>query len=421
MICWHRRPARPLAWAAAVGISSLVLAPEAWAKPPAGTGDTPPPAEKKAGEEDEKAGEDEDVRGKSQALPPPDLGGWGVGGDEEKGRFSPQGKTGRLKELEDAEGKVRGEEAPVKPGPAGHAYLDAAIGLGSIRVPVNPTGSTQIAPAASFIFAAGYRIGDVFGLGLRFPVSTGAVDGPLEPAEGGIQTRDKDAYKRIATGAFEIAVRPTFLLGSYWRLPLVLAFAMPTASGDMFAGPDSRADIGTAIVNQAAAASRGFKERALFSPHRMGVTPGGGILFDRGSISASAETKVELMFRVGGSDPPPPPTAPGVVDPQYEARGAAFNWVTDLGFYYHFMDELVSPGAHLWLAVGSATDSAEAVDYGGAQAVLEPAIKTAVPLLEGTDFAIDAELSWIVPLGGELGGANQAFAHGPHLRAGVVF
>ena len=57
------------------------------------------------------------------------------------------------------------------------------------------------------------------------------------------------------------------------------ALTIPTATGDIFAGPDDRAELGTAIVNQAASQSRGWEDRALFQHKRFGITPSVGLLY----------------------------------------------------------------------------------------------------------------------------------------------
>ena len=112
-------------------------------------------------------------------------GGWGVGGTEEEGRFKPRGKTGRLKELEDDQKDDEEDEDFVPPdiGAPGYAYLDTAIGFGDITIVAQDSGATNVTPTASFLIGLGYRIGEMWNLGIRFPISTGASDGPIDPTQ----------------------------------------------------------------------------------------------------------------------------------------------------------------------------------------------------------------------------------------------
>lgn len=431
----------------ALTLALLAAAPIVWAG-------TPPEGEDKGGgKEAEKpapAEGDKPVEGEGEGAekpkelptPPPDLGGWGVGGKDDEGRFGPQGQTGKLKELEE-EKKVETGEVPPNLPPPGYAYLDTVLGFGSVRVVTEPgeaTEGTKVTPTASFLIGVGYRVGDTWSIGARFPISTGSVNGPDEPYWEG--RRDPDAYKQIAIGGVELEVKPAFILSQTLRLPVGLAIVLPSGMGDYNPDPESRAGIGQAIVNQAATGSRGWEDRALFAHKRFGIVPSLGISLLDGPIEFDAATKVEIMIRTGGEDPvenhPLDASAAAAGVLQQRLRSVTYNWVTSAQFFYGIADGLFTPGARLWLAVANMgdyreNDGTEQVegftgviptgerDYSGVQLALEPQIKTKVPFTDEKNFGLDARLGYVIPLGMRLGGADDAFVSGLRIRAGMYF
>ncbi|MBW2525884.1 MAG: hypothetical protein JRI23_17005 [Deltaproteobacteria bacterium] len=391
----------------ALAIAILAAAPAALAQPEDPEEGTEEGAEGAEGEAAEAPAE--------PPPPPPDLGGWGVGGKEEEGRYKPRGKTGKLKEMEseEADDREEAEGPPILP-PPGYAYLDTAIGFGETRVVVQRTGNTDITPTASFLIGLGYRIGDTWSVGARFPISTGENNGPIVPPPE--RERDPDAYKQIAIGGIEVAARPEFILNRTMRVPASLALVIPTQSGDMNADPDNRADIGMATVNQAAAASRGYVDRALFQHKRFGIVPGVGFTYDDGTLEAGAETKIEILIRTGGEDPQETPDNVA----QVETRGAVANWVLGGRFFYGFFDGLLTPGLHLWLVAGSAADFTPAQDYSGALFVFEPWVKSDIPFTEDGMVGLNLGVGADIPAG-TLGGTNEAAVYGLRIRTGLFF
>jgi len=375
-----------------------------------------------AGDPDEKKADSDDLSGTS----------WGVGGEDVEGRYAPRGKTGKLKELEEEEQEEHEEATgPAELPPAGYAMLDFVAGFGDLAVPSTTLGSTDVEPTVSFLIAAGYRFNDVWELTLRVPISSGFNNGPVTPfreKEDNICFSDSDCYRQIAFGGVELGVRPAFILSRSWRLPIGLAFTLPTAQGDLNAGVADRGPRGQAVVNLAAAASRGWQNRALFAHQRMGITPSVGLLHRKqmgpGVIDAVASTKVEIMLKTHGEDPLPREQL-GAAEPQSETRGVAVNWVTRLGTFYDLMDGLVSPGLHVWLAVGSSgdikvdTDGNASQDFGGPQFVLEPSVRSSIPLDDANSFGVQGRLGYIIPAGGPLGGGTTVDAGMGGLRVAV--
>jgi hypothetical protein len=364
-----------------IGFAVLSLARVAAAQTPPGTGtdmeidpdakppEPPPPEEKKEPE-----------------LPPADPNAWGVGGKEEEGKFAPAGKTGALKKDEDS---VDNDPPNVLP-PPGEFSVDMVVGFGDtlVNADVEPTKATVV----SFIVGGQYRLGDVTTLGLRFPYTPiSSLTTPTIPAD----------INTFAVGNLEIAVRPSFAIGKRWRLPLGVAFYIPLASGDLLA--DDNGGFGQAIVNQAAAESRGWEENAIFASKRLGFTPSVGIAYDRGPVHASASTKLEIIKRSGGVDPEaePPPRAPTA-----KLHDPNTNWVTGLSFFYDFLGGKVTPGLRLWMALSTPPSSVGTSDYSGAQFVLEPDVTGKIPLNPKGDMALTGGLGFILPLGGHVGGAD---------------
>ena len=348
--------------------------------------------------------------------------GWGVGGTEVEGRFTPRGKTGRLKKLEEDQQEEEEEEdfTPPDLGPPGFAYLDTAIGFGDMAIAVHETGPTDVTPTASFVIGLGYRIGDMWQIAVRFPISTGKSDGPLDPHFPG--ARNPDQYTQIALGSPEIGVTPYFTLSRRVRVPVGLAFTLPIGAGDEFPPPTERAKLGQAIVQQAAAASRGWEDRALFAYNRFGIIPSGGIMFQDnvgpGKLRVNGTMKFEMMVSTGGEDPPEEKDK----KLQGRVRGVSFNWVTKGEVFYDLFDGLLSPGVKLWYAYATAHELKGSIDPGGSQFVFEPNIMTHLPFSDAKNVGIDGRLGYMIPLGGELGsGTFPSGIGGLRLTAGLFF
>lgn len=412
--------------AAALGFGLLLAAPFAYAQ--GGDDPTEDDSEGIEGIGDTDEGGDQPATDAVQDEPPSDPGGWGVGGEEVEGRYKPRGKTGKLKELEDDEAEDREEATgPVDLPPAGFAVLDFAAGFGDLAVPARLANTTDVDPTASFLISAGYRVDDIWQITLRFPVSSGFNNGPSQPYKFDEENEcftDNDCYRQIAVGALELGVKPAFILSRSMRLPIGLAFALPTAEGDFNANVDNRADRGKAVVNLAAAASRGWEDRALFAHKRFGITPSTGLWYRKdigpGKLDAAVDTKVEIMIKTHGADPLPAEQL-ATTEASNETRDVAVNWVLGLSGFYDLLDGLVSPGVRMWIAVGSAADVKGSQDYGGAQFVLEPNVRTMLPFTEAKSFGMVGRIGYMIPGGGPLGGEFNAELGGLRITAGMFF
>jgi hypothetical protein len=341
-------------------------------------------------------------------LPPVEKDAWGVGGTEEEGRFAPQGKTGALKEEQEDKKKSEEDKRPVDLGPQRHLFFETVIGFGDIRDPTNDLAPTQIT-VASFVPGFRWRFGDTWAATLRVPFATGTVEGP-DPGPG-------DDFKAGALGNIELAVKPTFALSRSLRLPVGFAFAIPSAGGELFPVGAELGKRGQALLNQAAAESRGWEENALFTSRRIGIIPSAGIAFDWKALRLAADMKVEILVKSGGN---PPPTASGTT-PQAKLNHPSVNWVTALSAFYDLFDGKLSPGLRFWLAVSRQPVVVGTIDYSGAQPVLEPVINSRIKLNQAGSLALGGGIGFILPLGGHLGGAHAASAKGFRIKADFLF
>lgn len=381
---------------------------------------------------DPEGGDDDDDD--DTALPEPDpnseLSTWGVGGEEPEGRFRPRGKTGKLAELEGEEDEAKQEEleGPAELPPPGYAYLDTVIGFGSLGIVGNEVqGATDITPTASFLINFGYRIGDTWGVYARFPISTGANNGPAEPFTDGAS--DPDEFKQISTGALEIGAAPIFTITKKLWLPVGLGLTLPTGQGDMFPDPDNRGKLGQAVVNHAAAASRGWEDRALFAYQRVSIIPKVGVVYQfpdlgPGKLWIRADTKLEIMIKTGGTDP-----VARVDNTIGKVNNVAFNWVLAPDVSYEAFDGLLRGGLKFWIAAGTpleelvlVSDESSVDSPGGAAFTLEPYVATHYSFVDDGSFGLDAKISLVGNAAGEpASGEDGAGTLGFRIGAGVFF
>jgi hypothetical protein len=409
---------------ALLAAGTLVVGPIGLARAAQGADEEEPvDARPAATDEDDSSngpgGQDKATKPDKAEPPPPAPGGWGTGGEEPEGKFRPQGKTGKLKDLEEQAEAEKKDEGLMDLGPAGFVNLDTAFlaqeSAAEIVVPAND-GLTRVFPTASFLIGAGYRVAKIWQLSLRFGVSTGKSDGPLEPVVEG--ARNPDQYTQIAVGGLEVGVKPFIPISRALSLPVGLALTMPIQEGDMFADANHRADIGKAIVNEAAAAARGWEDRALFVPKRFGITPSLGILFKSdlgpGKLTVDAGTRFDLLLRTAGNDPP---KATGT-ETQGELNDLAITWLLGGGLFYRLFDGYLDPGLRLWLALATSTEKQGTADPGGTIFVFEPNLCTHVPFLSDGSFGLDARIAWTLPAGGEFGTKDL---WGQRVSAGFFF
>lgn len=347
-----------------------------------------------------------------EPLPELEPGAWGVGGTEEEGRYAPptkaSAKDGASKDAEQDEG-------PIDRGPKAVVGVDTVVGFGRTQVISADRPGSRVdydVTVASFVVGGRYRFGDVWALGLRFPMSTAS----SKVYRATATTSDYDSF---AIGNVALDVAPTFALTRRLRLPVGVSLYLPTGQGDLFAAPGERGDRGLALTNQAAAASRGWEDNALFASRRLGFAPKIGLTYAPGAARFAVGTKLDLMVKVSGASPVDPKIAnPKSTEAVPEVRGTTMSWVTDLSFFYELFDGMLIPGMRAWLAVASSPVSLPTVDPSGAQFVLEPDVTGRFKL--GESLKLGAGVGYIAPLGGPLAGSGLSMG-GVRLRAELLF
>ena len=145
---------------------------------------------------------------------------------DQEGPFAPTGKTGKLKEEPPPPALIpAGDEPAATPEPEklGLANINMVFGAGK-------TGNgSQIVDlkVASFLIGATYKVTPALGLRLRFPISSGEITADNYPT-----------YNSTSLGNVEVAAVYTVQAEEHLHIPLELALAAPTATGDIFAPPD---------------------------------------------------------------------------------------------------------------------------------------------------------------------------------------
>ncbi len=316
-------------------------------------------------------------------LPPTEAGAWGVGGKDEEGHFVPGANKKKIEEDEDKSPRVLG--------PPGAGSVDMVVGLGSMRDVTNDSDVTKLT-VLSFVFGVQYRFGEHLTLGVRFPYSTGSITGP-----GGAN----NDFNTFAVGNLEVSGRYAIDLTRRLRLPIDAALYFPTASGDLFADTGDRGSRAQALVNQAAAYSRGFEENPLFASKRLGIRLGAGVAYDKNEIHITGGTRLDIMGKTGGN--PAIPTN-GVTT---QLHSPNTTWLTGGSFFYDFLGGKVSPGLRAWLAVTTLPVYAGTRDYSGAQFVLEPDVYGRFPLNPAGSLVIRGGLGYVFPIAGALGGGQK--------------
>jgi hypothetical protein len=303
-----------------------------------------------------------------------------------------------MKEPGAAEAPAKGEpEAPPAPEKPGAAGIDMVFGFGQTGTKSRPSDVTS----ASFLIGGSYRVTPTLALRLRVPFATAK-----------ITDFGQEGYNSTSFGNVEIAGAYIVDMGPHTTLPIELAFTPPTSNGDFF----PLSNVGGQRhfeVNSAAQASRGFEEDALFAPHRFGIIPGAALRYRNGAIQTGAFTKIPILIRAGGSDPPKPvvPT-----DTNFTINSPVVEWVVGGDFHLGIMDNKLDFGARAWLTY-LANEFIDATLPGGTtpdklQFVLEPQVRAAFGSFRGG-------LGFLWPIGGRLGSDTQI--NGLRLDAGLVF
>jgi hypothetical protein len=171
---------------------------------------------------------------------------------------------------------------------------------GSANVnPVNTIGADPV-QVNSFLFSLGYEPIRHLGLGVRMPLTLGTVS----PDTLSLEPRTVEAL-----GNVELEIEGSFELTRHLELVLSAGFALPTATGTEL--PETAGALPANLdqtsydrfsLEQAAAASRGFEENALFFTHRFGIIPKVALEYKLAGLRLEPYAKVENMISTSSSN-----------------------------------------------------------------------------------------------------------------------
>jgi hypothetical protein len=326
---------------------------------------------------------------------------------EDEGPFSPKGKTGKLREAEQAElaPKPEPEAAPPKEKPYA-AGVDLVYGLGRTGGGTDAGSSPVEFKVASIVLGAYYQADPKVSARLRFPISNGSIEG-AEP--GQFVT---GSFSGTALGNVELGMTYNSDMGPKTKLPLDLGLYIPTATGDRFPPPEGNGRQQTYLVNSAAQWSRGFEEDALFAPHRLSLVPKLGLRYRDGGISTGGYVKLPLLMRMGGGDPPP--ATGGTND--YEIKSFVAQAIIGGDFHIDVSKNKIDIGTRAWL-MWMSSGYVERLLEGSTpptkiQIALEPQVRASFGQLK-------AVLGVILPIAGRLAGPDLHHVYG--FRLGAIY
>jgi len=306
---------------------------------------------------------------------------------EDEGPFAPKGRTGKLRDAAPEPTPHEAAPFPEKPNAAG---VDFVFGFGKTASLLGPADVSVV----SLLIGATYEFKSGWGVRLRVPVGTGKITESNPGTNAG-------GYNSSALGNVEVAVKRNVMSGPRVWLPVELAIAFPTASGDPFFPGDNPGSGRRYQVNAAQLAARGLEEDALFAAHRLGVVPGAALQYQRHAMIVGGFAKIPVMIRVGGEDPAP--VAPGV-PATTTVNSVAVEGVLGGHFRYAVLQGKVDLGARAWIAYVASeffeTQLPGATTPSKLQLVLEPSVR-------GAFGRIRTGLGFIWPVGGRLGGDQQ--------------
>ena len=321
---------------------------------------------------------------------------------DDDGPFAPKGKTGKLREAEQAE--VAPKEEPEAPPPKEKPYgagADLVYGFGRAGSGTEAGANYVKFGVASLILGGFYQADPKINARIRLPISNGS-----------IEMSGTEPYSATALGNLELGMTYNSDMGPHTKIPLDIGLMLPIANGDRFPPPEDPARLRTFRVNTAAQWSRGLEEDALFAPHRLSLVPRVGLRYAAGGMSTGGFVKLPLMLRMGGNDPPSPPIAG---DSDYAIKSVVFEAIVGGDIHVDISRNKFDIGARAW-ATWMSSEFVERLLPGSTapprlQLNLEPQVR-------GMFGPLKAVLGFIWPIAGRLGSDSQ---HVYGIRLGAVY
>jgi len=325
--------------------------------------------------------------------------------EDDAGPFAPKGKTGKLREAEQAE--LAPKEEPEAPPPKEKPYgvgADIVYGIGRAGSGTDVGSAPVEFKVASIVLGVFYQADPKINARLRFPISTGGIDG----ADPG-QFTEPGNFSATAAGNVEMGMTYNMDQGPHTKLPLDIGLFLPVASGDRFPPPEGNGRQRAYLINSAAQWSRGLEEDALFAPHRLSLVPKLGLRYAAGGISTGGYIKTPLILRMGGGDPPSPPD-------EYAIKSAVFQGVIGGDFRFDVSRNKIDVGLRAWLS----WQSSEYIERMLASSTPPSKIQFALePQLRASFGQLKAVLGVVLPIGGRLAGGDLHHVYG--FRLGAVY
>ncbi|MET0593867.1 MAG: hypothetical protein ABW133_14285 [Polyangiaceae bacterium] len=323
---------------------------------------------------------------------------------EDDGPFAPKGKTGKLREEEQAANapKPEPEAPPPKEKPYG-AGVDIVYGLGRAGGGTDFGSTPTKFKVASIMLGVFYQADPKINARLRCPISTGS--------------NDDAGYSATAAGNVELGMTyiPETAPNATTRFPLDIGLYLPTASGDRFPPPEGNGRERAYYVNTFAQWSRGMEDDAFFAPHRLSLVPKVSLRYASGGIATGGYVKIPLMVRMGGGDPSQPPPSD---DQNYTINSFVFQTVVGGDFRIDISKNKVDIGTKAWLTFMTPEYVTRNLDGSTppskVQFALEPQVRAAFGNLK-TAFGV------ILPIGGRLAGPDLHHTYGFRLSAVLGF
>jgi hypothetical protein len=326
---------------------------------------------------------------------------------EDEGPFAPKGKTGKLREAEQAElaPKTEPDAPPPKEKPVS-AGADLVYGLGKSGSGTDVGANPVDFKVASIVLGLFYQADPKINARLRFPVSNGSISEADDRQFAGT------AFSATAVGNLELGMTYNSDMGPNTKIPLDIGLYVPTANGDRFPPPEGNGRQHAYLVNTAAQWARGLEEDALFAPHRLSLVPKVGVRYAAGGISTGGYLKLPLLMRMGGGDPPSPP----IGNDDYAIKSFVAQAIIGGNFHIDVSRNTIDVGMRAWLAWMSG-EYVERVLTGSTpptkiQLSLEPQVRANFGQLK-------AVLGVILPIGGRLAQGDLQNVFG--FRLGAIY
>jgi hypothetical protein len=321
---------------------------------------------------------------------------------EDDGPFAPKGKTGKLREAEQAE--LAPKEEPEAPAPKDKRIVvgaDIVYGIGRAGSGTEIGSTPMEFKVASIVLGGRYQADPKIAAYARLPITNGS--------------NDSEGYSATAIGNFEMGMSYNSDMGTHTKLPFDIGLYLPLAQGDRFPPPEDPARLRTYRVNTMAQWSRGMEEDALFAPHRLSLVPRLALRYAAGGISTGGFVKLPIMLRVGGQDPPNPPITG---DSDYALKGAVFQAIIGGDFHIDISKNKFDIGTRAWLTWMSSEYVERILEGTTPPSRIQFALE---PQLRGVFGALKATLGVILPIGGRLAGGDLQHVYGFRLAASYGF